>query len=100
MTTPSSEAARAEAERRYPETQPYYANRRLVSPDVGAVRDAFEEGAEWKGAQVEERHKLAVEALEALAAWGCQSDSGFALQELEKIRREARTLQEEGRDSG
>lgn len=39
--------AHAEVERRYPETAPYYANRRLVSPEVEELRVAFEEGAEW-----------------------------------------------------
>ena len=43
MTTPQEEA-----KRRYPETQPYYANRRLVSQEVRDQRQAFEEGAEWQ----------------------------------------------------
>ena len=55
MTTTPPSDARQEAERRYPETQPHWANRRMVSPGVGDMRDAFEDGAEWKGAQVAER---------------------------------------------
>ena len=43
-----SAEAEQEAERRYPETQPYYKNRRLVSPEVVSLREAFEDGVEWQ----------------------------------------------------
>ena len=43
-----SAEAEQEAERRYPETQPYYKNRRLVSPDVSALREAFRDGVAWQ----------------------------------------------------
>lgn len=64
MSEPAMEvAARQEAERRYPETSPYYANRRLVSPEIGDQRDAFEEGAEWARRETEALVKAAL-------AWG------------------------------
>ena len=42
-----STAAEQEAERRWPETEPAYLNRGMVSHDIRDRRDAFEDGAEW-----------------------------------------------------
>jgi hypothetical protein len=58
-TTPSSEA-RQEAELRYPENEPAYSGRGMISREVRDQREAFEEGAEWKGAQDEALIQAAV----------------------------------------
>lgn len=108
MTTPSSEAARAEAERRYP----VFDNE--VTDFSTARRAAFVAGAEWKGAQVEERYAGLIACVYGLAenmsfrhetdGWVTTfQDKGRAVLALDGIRAwleviedEARTLQEEG----
>jgi hypothetical protein len=101
MTTPSSEAARAEAERRYP----LFDNE--LTDFSTARRAAFIAGAEWKGVQVEEEllSDLA-KALEYRMSWIHDSghipkfgDDWLACSHQRCVETRAlmeRTLQEEG----
>ena len=89
-----STAAEQEAERRWPETEPAYLNRGMVSHDIRDRRDAFEDGAEWA---LEPYRELLEAAREYRDADRAQDEMRFTAAWM-SLRAAAAALNEEGGD--
>lgn len=91
----SAEAVWAEAVRRYPETEPAYANRGMVSHEIRDQREAFEDG--WEAATQASEGRIAqlVRDMGEIEEMAWLHDSGIA-QRIHAVAARALTSQVQG----